>query len=96
VVKKNEKEFQKTNFEETIASINHFLEIRNKGSMLSKNDSVLIFTMMDTNKMYKFSDTKPKAEVVNEYYQKEQIQINLMQLVSENNLHNEMILKFIK
>ena len=52
--------------------------------------------MMDTNKMFKFSDTKPKAEVVNEYYQIEQIQINLMQLVSENNLHNEMILKFIK
>ena len=64
--------------------------------MISKNDSLLIFKIMETNKMFKFADIKPKAEVVNEYYQLEQIQINLMQLVSENNLHNEMILKFIK
>ena len=45
--------------------------------------------------MYKFADVKPKAEVVNDYYRLEQIQIDLMQLVSANNLHNEMILKFI-
>ena len=47
------------------------------------------------NEMYKFSKKVPSVEVENDYFYLEQIQNELMHLVSKKNTKNEMIVKFI-
>ena len=85
--------FSTANFVAAKANLDQFEA--NIGYEVSKSLQDVLLKVFDTIEMQKFSDRERKVEVVNTYYQIENIQMGLLKQVSKENTKNEMIISLI-